>query len=129
MKLDQDQIGHHFLNEINSNSDARRARSHQGQEEQDSAPKERVYSTRIKIAAAIVFLILFLSLSFFGYKEYKAYVRELNSYYIPQPFTQKYEFRENTLANGLKSLYVKLNQKKEKVYVGNLISIGCRDSK
>ena len=128
MKFDQDHISHHLVSENPSGLNKTERVDPEQPSDTQNVPKPQVYGLKTKIAAGVIFMILLIALLLFGYKKYKVYMNEVNSYYIPQPFTQKFEFREETLDNGLKSLYIKLNEKKEKVYIGELTSFGCWDS-
>lgn len=123
MKFNQDNIGHHLFNEEKSISHLDIHSDPKHTADDTNLNKERVVGFKTKLFAAIVFLILLTSLTVFGYQEYKAYKLESSYYYIPQPFTQKFQFREDTLRNGLKALYIKLNENKDKVYIALAVGI------
>lgn len=129
MKFDKDHIGQQLYPENGSVSNLSKAGDLQQPAEETGARKDRLFGLNTKIAAVVVIFILLVPLTVFGYREYRAYEAQANSYYIPQPFTQKFDFREDTLSNGLKALYIKLNQQKEKVFVGNITSPCSRNRK
>lgn len=76
----------------------------------------------VGILVAIGVLLLSIPIGIYAHKAYKRYQIRKHARYIPQPFVQNYEFRAETLDNGLEALYVKLNQNKKKAYVGKIIS-------